>query len=65
MRPKRPDCFEFAFDFLGGDEAKELLAYVEELEKEIDRLCGVKIIYGAETGRWTCTLPNTTNIAKE
>lgn len=29
---QRPDCFDFAMDFLGDPEASEILAYVEELE---------------------------------
>lgn len=29
---QRPDCFDFAMDFLGNPEASEILAYVEELE---------------------------------
>jgi hypothetical protein len=30
---KRPDSFDFAMDFLGGSEAAEVTAYVEQLEK--------------------------------
>ena len=29
---QRPDCFDFAMDFLGDPEASEILAYVEKLE---------------------------------
>lgn len=29
---RRPDCFEFAMDFLGGGEAAAVRKYVEELE---------------------------------
>jgi hypothetical protein len=28
----RPDCFEFAMDFLGGTEEAEVRSYVEKLE---------------------------------
>lgn len=31
-RPVRPDCFDFAMDFLGGPEDLEVIAYVEKLE---------------------------------
>lgn len=30
---KRPDSFDFGMDFLGGSEAIEIRAYVEQLEK--------------------------------
>lgn len=29
---QRPECFEFAMDFLGDPEAPEIRTYVEELE---------------------------------
>jgi hypothetical protein len=29
---QRPDCFEFAMNFLGDPEATELLKYIEALE---------------------------------
>ena len=28
----RPECFEFAMNFLGGDDAEHVRAYVEKLE---------------------------------
>lgn len=31
--PKRPQCFEFAMDFLGDPEAAEIRAYIEVLER--------------------------------
>jgi hypothetical protein len=34
-KPKRPDCFEFAMDFLGDPEEKEIRAYIEHLESYI------------------------------
>jgi hypothetical protein len=30
--PKRPECFDFAMDFLGCPEAEEVVRYVEQLE---------------------------------
>lgn len=32
---QRPDCFDFAMDFLGDPEASEILTYVEELESRV------------------------------
>lgn len=32
---QRPECFEFAMDFLGAPEAPEVVAYVEALESRI------------------------------
>ena len=32
----RPDCFEFAMDFLGGPEDEIVRAYVERLERAIE-----------------------------
>lgn len=34
----RPHCFEFAMDFLGGDDAVAVRAYVEALESDVRRL---------------------------
>ena len=31
-KPTRPACFEFAMDFLGGPEEKEIRSYIERLE---------------------------------
>lgn len=31
--PVRPECFEFAMEFLGGPEDEIIREYVEELEK--------------------------------
>jgi hypothetical protein len=31
----RPDCFEFAMDFLGEPEAPLVRKYVEELEQQV------------------------------
>lgn len=36
--PKRPDCWAFAMDFLGGPEDAEVERYVSALEAEIERL---------------------------
>lgn len=33
--PCKPECFEFAMGFIGGDEEKEIRAYIERLEKII------------------------------
>jgi hypothetical protein len=35
-RPVRPECFEFAMDFLGGPEDEEVRAYVDALEDWAD-----------------------------
>jgi len=32
LAPKRPECFDFAMDFLGGTEAAALGEYIERLE---------------------------------
>lgn len=32
---RRPECFEFAMDFLGDPEAAKLLAYIEALEARV------------------------------
>lgn len=32
LAPKRPDCFDFAMDFLGGPEDALVIEYVEKLE---------------------------------
>ena len=36
QRPVRPDCFEFAMDFLGGPENEQVRAYVDALEAWAD-----------------------------
>lgn len=33
---RRPECFEFAMDFLGDPEEPEVRAYVEALEKAVE-----------------------------
>jgi hypothetical protein len=33
VAPKRPQCFEFAMDFLGNPEAAEIRAYIEAFER--------------------------------
>jgi hypothetical protein len=35
LLPQRPECFDFAMDFLGGPEDDEVIAYVEALEARI------------------------------
>lgn len=35
---KRPDCFEFAMEFLGPPEDAELRVYIESLESRIAEL---------------------------
>lgn len=35
--PQRPECFDFAMDFLGGPENDEVEAYVEKLEAQIQQ----------------------------
>jgi hypothetical protein len=34
-KPKRPDCFEFAMNFLGDPEKNEIRSYIEQLENHI------------------------------
>lgn len=36
--PVRPDCWDFAMDFLGDPEAPAVEAYVAGLEAEVERL---------------------------
>jgi hypothetical protein len=33
IKPKRPDCFAFAMDFLGEPEKTEIESYIERLER--------------------------------
>lgn len=32
LQKRRPDCFEYAMSFLGGNEEKEIREYIEKLE---------------------------------
>lgn len=34
---ERPDCFDFAMDFLGGEDAEQVLAYVQRLEDALPK----------------------------
>ena len=34
----RPECFEFAMDFLGGQEGKIVREYVEQLEQALQNV---------------------------
>ena len=34
----RPECFEFAMDFLGDPECEQVKKYVEGLESALDRI---------------------------
>jgi len=34
----RPKCFEFAMDFLGNPEEPEIRAYIEQLERQLERM---------------------------
>ena len=36
--PTRPECFDFAMDFLGEPESKDIRSYVEHLERTRDEL---------------------------
>lgn len=35
LKLARPDCYEFAMDFLSGEEAAQLGSYIEQLEAEV------------------------------
>lgn len=35
---ERPDCWDFAMDFLGDPEATEVQRYVEALEQQVEDL---------------------------
>lgn len=41
--PKRPDCFDFAMDFLGGPEDELVIDYVEKLEASVATLASGQI----------------------
>ena len=42
---KRPDCFEFAMDFLSDPEEPHIRAYVEQLEARIRLLENTEVVY--------------------
>ena len=37
---QRPECFDFAMDFLGQPEELEIMEYIEYLEAKVNRLQG-------------------------
>ena len=34
----RPECYEFAMQFIGGKEEKEVRAYVEQIEQALQKV---------------------------
>ena len=52
---KRPDCYDFAMDFLGEPEKGEIHKYIELLENRIAELESVKQTHALDAAKVGCT----------